>query len=101
MAKRVVKRKDKRTQIARFGCVRSLLIVNGGPSAEVALAPLEMSRLLSAWKEFESAKGKPDERVLAALDLLIPQARTKAPGIVAEVPIASTERVLLKPDFGQ
>ena len=95
------KRKDNRAQIARFGSVRSLLVVDGGLSAEVALAPLEMSRLLSAWKDFESAKVKPDERVLAALDLLISRARTKAPRIVAEVPIASTERVLLKPDFGQ
>ncbi len=99
MPKSVIKRKDKRVRVSSFGCVSALLFTDGGGSAEIAIAPLEMSRLLSAWEEAECARKAPDQRVLAALRLLIPKARTLAPGIVAEVPIARTKRVTLMPDF--
>src|ERR1035437_1676913 len=100
MPKSAIKRKDKRVQISNFGCVRALLFIDGGGSAEIAMAPLETSRLLSAWEEAESAKKSPNEPVLAALRLLISKARTLAPDILAEVPIARTKRVRLTPDFG-
>lgn len=99
MPESVIKRKDKRVHMPSFGCVRALLFIDGGGSAEVAMAPLEMSRLLSAWEEAESAKKSPNEPVLAALRLLIPKTRTLAPDFLAEVPIARTKRVLLIPDF--
>jgi len=83
-----------------FGCVRALLFIDGGGSAEIAMAPLEIYRLLNAWQEAESAKKSPNERVLAALRLLVSKARTLAPAVLAEVPIAKTERVTLVPDFG-
>lgn len=101
MPKSVVKRKDTRVRISRFGCVSALLFNELGGSAEIALAPLEMSRLLRVWEEAEAGRKVPDERVLTALRLLIPKARTLAPRIVAEVPIASTKRVTLTPDFEQ
>jgi hypothetical protein len=97
--KSVIKRKNKRVHMPRFGCVRALLFIDGGGSAEISMAPLEMSRLLRAWEEAESAKKSPNEPVLAALRLLIPKARTLAPDILAEVPIARTKRVMLMPDF--
>lgn len=97
--KSVNRRKDKRVHVPRFGACSALLFVDGGGSAEIALAPLEVSRLLSIWEEAESGKRTPDQRILAALRLLIPKARTSAPHIVAEVPIARTRRVALTPDF--
>ncbi|MGD0546796.1 MAG: hypothetical protein ABR991_03085 [Terracidiphilus sp.] len=100
MPKSVIKRKNKRVQMPSFGCVCALLFIDGGGSAEISMGSLEMSRLLRAWEEVESVKKSPDERVLAALRLLIPKARTLAPEILAEVPIARTKRVRLMPDFG-
>lgn len=97
--KSVIGRKDKRVHVPRFGACNALLFVDGGTSAEIALAPLEVSRLLTIWEESESRKRTPDQRILAALRLLIPKARTSAPHIVAEVPIARTKRVALTPDF--
>jgi len=93
-----MQRKDKRVHISSFGCVRALLFIEGGGSAEVAMAPLEISRLLSEWEKTESAKRSPNERVLTALRLLIPKARTLAPSVLAEVPIARVKRVTLVPD---
>jgi hypothetical protein len=100
MPKSVIKRKNKRVHMPSFGCVCALLFIDGGGSAEILMESLEMSRLLRAWEEAESAKKSPNERVLAALRLLIPKARTLAPDILAEVPIARTKRVRLTPDFG-
>lgn len=99
MPQSVIRRKDKRVRAPRFGSCNALLFVDGGGSAEIALAPLEVSRLLTIWEEGESHKRKPDQQILAALRLLIPKARASAPHIVAEVPIARTRRVALTPDF--
>jgi hypothetical protein len=93
------KRKDKRVRISNFGCVSALLFTGGGGSAEIAMAPLEMSRMLKVWEEAEARKKNPDERVLAALRLLIPKTRKLAPHVLAEVPIAKCKRVALTPDF--
>lgn len=99
MPKSSNKRKDKRVYLSSFSCVRALLFVDGGGSAEVSMAPLEMCRLLKAWEESESTKRAPNEQVLAALRLLIQKSRDRTPQIVAEVPIARTRRVILTPDF--
>jgi hypothetical protein len=101
VAKAIVNSKDKRVRVPSFGCVRALLFGETGGSAEIAFAPLEMSRLLAVWEEAERAKKTPNDRVLTALQFLIPKAKTLAPGIVAEVPIARTKRVNLVPDFEQ
>lgn len=99
MQKPATKRKSKRVRVPRFGAFSALLFADGGGSAEVVLAPLEISRLLRAWEETESGRRTPDKRILDALRLLIPKARASAPHIVAEVPIAMTGRVTLTPDF--
>lgn len=93
------KRNIKRVRVQRFGAFSALLFADGGGSAEIALAPLEISRLLDAWEKAESRRKTPDERILGALRLLSSKARASAPHIVAEVPIAMTRRVALTPDF--
>ncbi|HEV2133941.1 MAG TPA: hypothetical protein VGR47_06725 [Terracidiphilus sp.] len=99
MSKSTGKRNAKPIRMQRFGAVSALLFADGGGSAEIALAPLEFSRMLHAWEEVESSRKTPDERILGALRLLTSKARAAAPHIVVEVPIAMTRRVLLTPDF--
>lgn len=99
MPRSAKRRKDPRVHVSSFGACTALLFHDSAGSAEIALAPLEISRLLRVWEEAESAKKTPDQRVLSALELLIPKARTSAPAIVAEVPIARSNRAALIPDL--
>jgi hypothetical protein len=63
------------------------------------LGAVEFHRLLDTWEQHESAKKRPDEKVLAALQALLKKTHASAPDVVAEVPIASSRRVKLIPDL--
>jgi hypothetical protein len=87
--------KLKTVQLPSFGSVTGLIFDRGG-SAEIIMDGLEVMRVLEVWKEHEEGKKKPDQRVLAALNLLSPKARGLDLRLVAEVPIAQ-KRAKLTP----
>ncbi len=71
-----------------FGCVTGLRFDRGG-SAEVLMTRPELSRLLRAWRTYETGKKKPDDKLVAALETLLRKVygHFDVP-MVAEVPIA-------------
>lgn len=76
-------------RMPRFGGLTGLLFEHGG-EAEVVMQGLELMRILEVWEEHEAGKKKPNERIIAALRLLAPEARDSHLRLVAEVPIAQT-----------
>lgn len=96
MAKvRISRSKKDRIHITRFGACIGMVFEEGG-SAEMLMMPLELSRLLDVWIDHEGKKPKPDEKTLAALDVLTRKVRKLDVAIVAEVPIAQ-RRVRFEP----
>lgn len=91
------KKRDKRIRLTQFGACIGMVFEHGG-SAEMLMMPLELLRLLDAWIDHEQKKPKPDEKTLAALDILTRKVRKLDTEIVAEVPIAQT-RVRFEPIF--
>ena len=73
-----------------FGAVIGLIFVGGG-SAEIVMSRVEMSRILGALRDYEKGKNKPDEKLVAALDVVCRKAhgRFDRVRVVAEVPIAA------------
>ena len=89
----------KRIRIPSFGAVVGLGFPRGG-FAEVALSWPEFSYVLHAWERYERRRPKPDERVLAALDVLNKKVHKLNAVFVAEVPIAQ-RRAKITPIFGE
>ncbi|MGC1187779.1 MAG: hypothetical protein WA871_10335 [Candidatus Acidiferrales bacterium] len=80
--------RSKVIQLNSFGTVTGFVFEDGG-SVEMIMALPELSRLLNAWEAYEKSKNKPDEKLLAALDVLAIKARAHfGTTIRAEVPIA-------------
>jgi hypothetical protein len=88
---------QKRIRLTRFGACIGMLFEDGG-AAEMLMMPLELKRLLLAWMEQESQKPKPDEKTLAALNVLTRKVRNFDGAIVTEVPIAQ-RKVRFEPLF--
>lgn len=74
------------------------MVFEEGGSAEMLMMPGELSRLLDVWIKHERKNPKPDEKTLAALDVLTRKVRKLDVAIVAEVPIAQ-RRVRFEPIF--
>lgn len=89
--------KRERIHLTRFGACIGMVFEDGG-CAEILMMPLELSRLLGTWIDHERQKSKPDEKTLAALDVLTRKARKFDAAIVAEVPIAQ-RKVRFEPIF--
>ena len=80
--------KNSEIRLLSFGTVTKLIFEAGG-YAEILMTGPELSRILDAWRTYEREKTKPDEKVIAALDLLCRKARGSfGAAIRAEVPIA-------------
>lgn len=89
----------KSIRIPSFGAVVGLGFPEGG-FAEVAMSWPEFSYILEAWESYERARPKPDERVLAALDVLNKRVPKLNAVFVAEVPIAQ-RRAKITPVFDE
>src|SRR5664279_875358 len=97
---KVTRRSDKkRIRIPSFGAVVGLGFPEGG-FAEVAMSWPEFSYVLHAWEQYERGRSKPDQQVLAALEVLNKKARKLNAVFVAEVPIAQ-RRAKITPIFGE
>jgi hypothetical protein len=80
--------RSEEIQLHSFGVVTGFVFEHGG-SVEILMARPEVSRLLHAWEDYEKSKNKPDEKLLAALDVLAVKAHARfGTTIRAEVPIA-------------
>jgi hypothetical protein len=89
--------KTERINLTRFGaCIG--MVFEDGESAEILMMPLELLRLLDTWIDHERQKPEPDEKTLAALDVLTRKACKFDAAIVAEVPIAQ-RKVRFEPIF--
>lgn len=62
-------KKSKDYQLHGFGCMTGFLFEKGG-YAMIRMNALELRRLLETYREFESAKKKPDNKTLSAINLL-------------------------------
>jgi hypothetical protein len=91
------KKGAKTIRIPSFGAVIGLGFNHGG-FAEVAMSWPEFSYVLHAWEKYERKRPEPDERVLAALDLLDHKVHKLGAVFVAEVPIAP-RRAKITPVF--
>ena len=96
--KLAIAQSDIRPRLPRFGAATGLLFADYSGAVEIALAPLEIQRLLEAWSVHELSSEDSDAEVLQALHFLIEKTYTKAPRVIVEVPIASSGRAALVPD---
>lgn len=90
---------DIRQRLPRFGAATGLLFADHSGAVEIALAPLEIKRLLETWSVQELASQSSDAEVLRALHFLMEKTYTKAPSVIVEAPIASSGRTALVPDL--
>jgi hypothetical protein len=74
------------------------MVFEDGGSAEMLMMPLELLRLLDGWTDHERQKPKPDEKTLAALDILTRKVRKLDATFVVEAPIAQ-RKVRFEPIF--
>lgn len=90
---------ENRVRLSRFGAAVGLLFSGRSGSVEVALAPLEVKRILQAWADWELVKEDSDTDTLRALHFLIEKTYEKAPRFIAEAPFASCGRASITPDL--
>ena len=94
---RPAKHRIDQIDLASFGCVVGLVFVDGG-AAEISMRRGEVSRILEALTDLEKSRRKPDQRLVAALEVVCRKlySRFERVRIVAEVPIA-TRRARITP----
>ncbi len=75
-------------RLRSFGSLTGLIFERGG-YAEIQMTRFELCRIVDAWRAHERAKNNPDEKLLAALNVVSKKSHSRfKAAMVAEVPIA-------------